>query len=157
MIKGGGERTMSCAQVMYQPYVPYLSSYDRSAAAAAAAAAAASAAANGESPEKKYRLHHDGLTDGASDNMATNYASNYLLLRSNYPSASTSSAVHNGPSSSNTNTSAGTPVPVGSSPSSPVAGPSSSATSGGVLMLENVSPVGNRSGSSSSNSQHLAE
>lgn len=52
MIKGGGERTMSCAQVMYQPYVPYLSSYDRSAAAAAAAAAAASAAANGESPEK---------------------------------------------------------------------------------------------------------
>ena len=51
MIKGGGERTMSCAQVMYQPYVPYLSSYDRS-AAAAAAAAAASAAANGESPEK---------------------------------------------------------------------------------------------------------
>ena len=34
---GGGVRIMSCAQVMYQPYVPYLS-YDRSAAAAAASA-----------------------------------------------------------------------------------------------------------------------
>lgn len=49
MIKGGGERTMSCAQVMYQPYATYLS-YDR--AAAAAAAHAAASAANGESPDK---------------------------------------------------------------------------------------------------------
>ena len=107
---------------------------------------------------QKYRLHHDALADtgagGVSDS-AANYASNYLLLRPNYSSASASSAVLNGPSSSNTNTSDGTPVPVGSNPSSPVAGPSSSSAGTGGLMLENVSPVGNRSGSSSSNSQHL--
>lgn len=58
---------MSCAQVMYQPYVPYLtSSYDRSTASAAAASAASttssapsssSSSFNGESPEKVVYIH----------------------------------------------------------------------------------------------------
>lgn len=78
------------------------------------------------------------------------YASNYLLLRPNY-SATTSAAA--GPSS---NTSAGTPAPVGSSPASPVAGPSSGgAGTAAGLMLEDVSPAG-RSGSSSS-AHHLVQ
>lgn len=88
---------------------------------------------------KKYRLSHpDGsvISDGTPVDGSYS-SSNYLLLRPSYGSASTSS---------------GTPVPV-ASPSSPVAGPSTSSGGGGVLLLDDVSPAG-RSASANSSSQH---